>query len=101
MSCGLPSSKTLKSPCSKSGTSLLRRLRTVKSTSTRLTSRRKVWPVCEGACWFEDCDGGGACGFAAPEEDCCAQAAKAGSKNDAARKAAIRMFGRIMDVKNY
>src|SRR5215467_1116466 len=106
MSCCLPSSKTLKSPCAKSGTNLLRRFKTVKRTSTRLTSRLKVWPPGgggswpAGGCWVEDCGDEEACGFAAPEEDCCAQAAEAGSKSDAARKA-MRMFGRFIGVKNY
>src|SRR5215469_5300581 len=101
MSCGLPSSKTLKSPCAKSGTNLLRRFRTVKRTSTRLTSRLKVWPPGGGASWPAV---GGACwavdGFEAPEEDCCAQAPEAESQSDAARRAAIGMFGRFIGVKN-
>src|SRR5215471_8738950 len=81
ISCGLPSSKTLKSPCSKSGTNLLRRFRTVKRTSTRLTSRLNVWPLCcgacwlavGGACWVEDCDEDEACCLAATEGDGCTE----------------------------
>src|ERR1700683_1931520 len=102
MDCGVLSSQILKSSFSRSGTSLFRRFKTVKRTSTKLT----VCVILPGFCAeVPEGGGGGSCGGApcgcVPDVgvDCCARSLTAVKSRAIANKPDIHRGRMCIDYR--